>query len=128
MAENLYRSKVLMENWFEDRSNHKNGCHQFYKVSKEDQSFKSTLKQEEFNATNQNWLQFQDIKPASTFETMYQQEFKKPKEQVRTAEVTPFFLKKGVFEKDTKARDEYRETWTKGAHLFSREYPGARKD
>ena len=31
MAENLYRSKVLMENWFEDRSNHQNQDHFHFK-------------------------------------------------------------------------------------------------
>ena len=43
MAENLYRSKVLMDNWFEDRSDHTNSDHFFYNEQKKDKPTESTL-------------------------------------------------------------------------------------
>lgn len=43
MAENLYRSKVLIENWFEDRSDHTNPSHSFFKELKTENPISYTL-------------------------------------------------------------------------------------
>ena len=43
MAENLYRSKVLIENWFEDRSDHTNQSHNFFKELRVENPISYTL-------------------------------------------------------------------------------------
>lgn len=69
--ENLYRSKVLMSNWFEDRSNHENPSHHHFKELIKGDIAATTISKEEFNTTSQNWLNFQAIPPSDTYQTNY---------------------------------------------------------
>jgi hypothetical protein len=53
----------------------------------------------------------------------------KGEEQKRLSELNPFITKKGEFEKNEKALEEYREKWTKSANVYdqSRTYIGTTK-
>jgi hypothetical protein len=53
----------------------------------------------------------------------------KGEEQKRLSQLNPFITKKGEFEKNEKALEEYREKWTKSANVYdqSRTYIGTAK-
>ena len=58
-------------NWFEDRSNHNNPGHNFEKERRNPTVPDFTLTNNEFNKTNNNWLNFQDVPSKDTFNSVY---------------------------------------------------------
>jgi len=124
IKENLFGSKTLIGNWYEDRSNPTNNNHNFYAERKtQDNLYQPVLTKTEFTSTHGNWLL--NNPKDDTFRTTYQNEFKKPVDQTRTSKLNNFLLKKDVFEKDAKALEEYRQKYTKAPQIFPRSYAGA---
>lgn len=63
--ENLYNSKVLMHNWFEDKSSNSNNYSYLVKPRNDDSNI---LLYEKFNKTSNNVINFQ---PHNTVKTTY---------------------------------------------------------
>jgi hypothetical protein len=60
---------------------------------------------------------------------MIRDNYQKAEEQKRLSQLDPFITKKGEFEKNEKALEEYREKWTKSPQVYdqSRTYIGTAK-
>ncbi|KAL4463026.1 hypothetical protein ABPG72_006732 [Tetrahymena utriculariae] len=130
--EKKFNSTVLIGNWYEERCDPNRGQSKFYNERKfADNNYqKYTLSENKFQETSNSWLNFQENKAEvknDQFITMNMQEYKKPSEQKRNSELKPFIVKKSHFDKHPNELEEYREKWTKSAHIFDRMYLGTQK-